>query len=273
MERGAPREREMKHLKRKNREIRLAEIMRKKTKNLAKRILDGSVGDLAFTNHNQFIIATPPRPYNQWKYECAKSDIIVLGPIKQRELCIKRFEKEKNKSLLEKSRVPYHIKKVRPALEKLYSEGLIEGVIGRGSYFDKHGYPIPKDDIDFILLRRKDWSKEEMEQLLNVFRKVKTIQISFIMRSDRLVNDVKSRVSASFIQGSKRSARRAGGIPYEKYVLGTGIGIPLNKITGRKSERLAKEIARSLPKRDMRKLYNAPRLPPKNTFAEQKKKL
>ena len=273
VEKSASTEREMKYLKRKGEEVRLAEIMRKKTRGLEKHILDGSAGDMKFSLHNEFIMATAPRPYNQWIYECAKSDIVVLGSLAEKNICAIQFEKEKRRALLEKDKAWRYIEKVRPALEKLHLMHLMDGVIGRGSYFDKNGYPKPKDDIDFVILRRKDWNKEQTNLILDVFRKLKTIHVSFVMRSDRKVNSVRSRVSASFVIGSEEKAKMSGGIPYERYVLATGIGIPISGVTRKESERLARELMKSLPKKDMRKEHRSPRLPPNSLFADRSKKL
>lgn len=82
----------------------------------------------------------------------AKSDIIVTGAASQRKNIISEFEFEKRVALKLKAERDSRIELFKPTLEKLVKQGLVNGVIGRGSYFDANGYPRKGNDIDLIFL-------------------------------------------------------------------------------------------------------------------------
>ena len=241
----------------------LSEILREASKNIWNIIARGEVNsDLVAEHGNLFIAASPPRPYNQWKYECAKSDIVVVGPLSKKRECLERLFEEKTKSLAEKRKAYDLIAPAVPALNKLVEEGLAEGVLGRGSYFDRNGFPgARKDDIDILILRKEKWSDEEKEKLIEILKEA-PMSVNLVGHNENEIKRVEGSVSLSLIMGSIETVKSAAGIPYERYVLDTAVGIGLDNLPRNKSEALAKEFAQHLPAMvDRSKL---PRLPPRN---------
>ncbi len=262
IEKRAISEKEMTYLKRTKDELKIAEIMREKTKLLVKNILDGGLNeDLMFVYKKRFIIATPPRLYQQWIYDCAKSDIIAWSAIEDREKCIRAFKKQKNIAVSEKARLPAYLNRIKPTLNTLYSKGLIDGVIGRGSYFDRNGFPSARDDVDFILLRIKPETKQDRNAFMMTLKKARAVKINIVEEEERNINKVKKGKVVSLILVSRDP--EGLGTAYEKYVLLNGPGIPLRNLSKEKSEKLARRLISYLPKKDIRKLRKIPKLPPK----------
>ncbi len=75
--------------------IEMANFMRKNTRQLIPNIFNNSSEDVIVEAGGMVVAASPPRPYEEWAYDCAKSDIVVSGPQKMRETVIQRLQEEK----------------------------------------------------------------------------------------------------------------------------------------------------------------------------------
>jgi hypothetical protein len=234
----------------------LAEAMRKAFPDITDDILKGNATDVRLVVGETLVLATPPRVYNDWAYDFLKSDICVTGPKDKEHEMVAEFEKEKERSLRRKAALPSIIAEIRPGLDRLADEHIIDGLIGRGSYFDKNGFPSIGDDVDFILLFDKPF--KEYDMLDGILKEIPKFTVSIARRTDiELKKGAEPKIS--FIVIDRDMAIHSSGIKYNKYVLENGVGIALHNLPGERSEELASLFSTLLPKYISRDKY--PRLP------------
>ncbi len=236
----------------------VAELMRSIVPSITIKIFEGKAGDIRAIINGTLILATPPRPYEEWKYDFLKSDICVIGPIEKEREITNRFNDRKEISLRAKKKASFYIEPAKPYLDKLIKNGLVNGVLGRGSYFDKNGYPVEKDDVDFILLVNKP-DKDNEERISKILREIPRFSVALVKHKDTTIKKGEMP-EMSFIIVSKDMAIHAKGTKYERYVLAKGMGIGLRHLPSSKSEQLATQFMSLLPKHDNRS--SIPRLPP-----------
>jgi disulfide oxidoreductase YuzD len=243
--------------------LAMAEFMRRQVPLLINSMLDGKRRiDAIIKTRSKFIIATPPRPYQEWIYDCAKSDIIVTGAPSQRKNIMDKFESEKRAALKLKAERDRKIKLFRPTLEKLVKHGLVDGIIGRGSYFDANGYPRKGNDTDLIFLVKKI-TDEKRHAIFKALRLApNSVTVGVTEGKDRTIKrGAKGSQEFSIITEDDNAVRKSLGLKYERYVLETGAGISLRNLRKNNSEKLAKEFAVLLPASDMRQKVRISRLP------------
>ncbi len=221
----------------------IAEAMRSNIPSVTGEILAGKAKETRIVHGKTLLLATPPRLYTEWGREFLKSDICVMGPGSREDEILREFRLEKAESIREKRRAPEYVKRAVPLLDRLLDGGLIVGVLGRGSYFGKNGFPRPCDDIDFILFA-KDGSSRTEKKIIDALKGIPLFAVLFVIKKDKLVK--KGRPPAfSFVivhEGMRRRVTR-----YESYVLRDSIGIGLKHLKKEESEALARRLARSLP--------------------------
>ncbi len=231
--------------------VKLADILRSNASAPAE-------GQLLVRSDEFFVIASPPRQYRYLGFQYGKSDIVVVGRPDQAEECKSKFEEEKERALLDKARLDDYLKKAMPLLKRLFEEGIIEGVIGRGSYFEDNGFPSPEDDVDLVLMRLKDLNDEEQSKLESILMQEKSFPILFIPLQggqEKTINGIKTGKPISLIFTSKSIVESQPGIEYDRHVLQHGIGIDVEGLPKEKSEKLAKEFLSLLPKHNRSKSY------------------
>jgi hypothetical protein len=233
--------------------LSIAELMRSTVPMLTKQILECKSDEILTEFGGKFLAATPPRPYLQVRYDCAQSDIVVIGPAEEKESILNRFQEEKARAIQLKSNLGKLMELFKPVLEELVSLKLAEGVIGRGSYFDKNGYPKERDDVDFILLKRKISDEYEYE----LKEALRTTKHDVTIANERFGMEIIKKGPQgspvfSYIVVTEKDVRGARGIKYEKYVLENGVGISLKNLAKGESEKLAAEFISLLPDHDTR---------------------
>jgi hypothetical protein len=235
----------------------LAEAMRKAFPDITDDILKGNATDVKLIVGETLVLATPPRVYNDWAYDFLKSDICVTGPKDKEPEMVAEFEKEKERSLRRKAALPSIIAEIKPGLDRLADEHIIDGLIGRGSYFDKNGFPLNGDNVNFILLFDKPF--KEYDMLDKILKEVPKFAVGVVRgKHIRLKEGAKPEID--FIVVDRDMAIHSTGIKYNKYVLENGVGIALHNLPGERSEDLARVFSALLPKYINRDKY--PRLPP-----------
>jgi hypothetical protein len=238
-------------------DLSAAESIRKQFPSVTKRLLEGKAEDIKIIDNGILILATPPRLYEEWKYDFLKSDICVTGLLENESAIRKKFEEEKATAIKARGKGSLYIERIKRTLDKLVKEGLVEGVLGRGSYFGKNGYPVKDDDIDFILLINK-LDKEVEENIVKVLKEIPRFAVALVKGKDTLIKEGE-KPELSFIIVSKDTLSHAKGNLYEKYVLDDSVGINLDHLPKRRSEELARHFISLLPKEDNRS--NIPRFP------------
>ncbi len=242
----------------------IADIMLGSFHSITPKQIEGVQRDVRIVKDGKILLATPPRPYEEWKYDFLKSDICVVGPIEKEAEARREFEKKKKESLAKKETVKDSIRIAAPRLDELVTKGLVQGIIGRGSFFCKNGYPEEVDDIDFILLTKRDWHSkkgyaEVRGRIVDILKQIPDVPVTIVEKKDTTIKEGKG-TAMSFVIVSEAMAKHGKGNAYEKYVLRAGVGIGLPHLLKEDSELLALEFAELLPKRDSR--AKIPRLPP-----------
>jgi hypothetical protein len=238
--------------------LSVAEVIRKHIPLITSDILDGK-NDIRIFDNGKLILATHPRPHQEWKYDFLKSYICVVGPIEKEQEIIKKFEKEKRNAERRKKKAQRYINKIKPTLNTLVKKRLVDGILGRGSFFGSNGYPTKKDDIDFILLINK-LKKETEEKIIRILKQIPKFSVTLVRRNDEIIKKGKLP-EISFVIVTREMVSHGLGIEYERYVLRNGVGIKLNNLSINKSEKLAKTFISLLPNKKQRNHLS--RLPPK----------
>ncbi len=247
----APSESEAKWVTTNQRRVWLAGLMRREYPLSTPALARGS-SDISFTSGDTLVLATHPRPYEQWIYDSLKSDIIVVAKPSEMQAAEARLEKEKALALQRKAQLNIKLGQIIATLSELHSKGLIDAAVGRGSYFDRNGYPSRRDDIDIILL--KDKRPDSPERLRSLKEDIK-----------RVIAGAKGNFGANLVDFNERTIKRASdssaqmfsfillfteyrglGLYYEKYVLRTCVGIEAAGMPSARSEKLALEMARRI---------------------------
>ncbi|MGA3021156.1 MAG: hypothetical protein ABSD68_04375 [Candidatus Micrarchaeales archaeon] len=243
----------------------IAEKMRRAFPKITDDLFEGKVkDDIRITKGSHVIFATPPRLYNDWIYDYLKSDICIVGP-KDKEADIKKeFDELKKIANAERGRASEYVGKAKPILKTLREKELIDGVLGRGSYFGKNGFPMKDGNINFILLVDKQLTKEQYgtrtEEISKELKQLPDYAVSLIVGTTKVIKKGE-HPEFNFVIVSK--SKGATGIKYEKYVLEDSIGIELTNMPKEKSEALAREFIALLPEKDMREELRLQKLPPR----------
>jgi hypothetical protein len=227
--------------------------------------------DIVLKHKNKLIVATPPRIYEDWIYDFLKSDICVVGTAKKEKKIFEKFYQLKEVSENEKKKLNFYLGKIQEALDRIASKKLISAMIGRGSYFEKNGFPEKDENLNFILildLRRNSPStinriyKERSDEIKEGLKEIPYYTVKITVGAPRSIKEGSRKVVDFIIlpMNKKYVRNHAKGIKYEKYVLLNGVGIDLPHLPKNKSEKIAIEFAQMLPKRKNRK--NIPALPP-----------
>ncbi|MGC8694737.1 MAG: hypothetical protein ACP5RI_03935 [Candidatus Micrarchaeia archaeon] len=252
----APKEKEAKWMHHKNNDIKIAEIL-KKNYPVSNLQVSRGTKDVEIEFDDKILFATHPRPYGQWIYDCLKSDIVILASKSEREKAKARFNKEKARSLLIKQTLEEKLNIIKPVLERMHDAGLIDAVIGRGSYFEKNGYPIQRDDIDILLIKLEGNEEALLQAIKDVIASSsEKFRANLVWHSEiDIKRGPKSWPEFSFklvLARPKSGKRRALGIFYEKYVLRQKTGIAIKGISKEYSERLSLKVTPYIGK-DIRK--------------------
>ena len=261
----APSESEAKWVTTNQRRVWLAGLMRREYPLSTPALARGS-SDISFTSGDTLVLATHPRPYEQWIYDSLKSDIIVVAKQSEMQAAEARLEKEKALALQRKAQRNIKLGQIITTLSDLHSKGLIDAAVGRGSYFDRNGYPSRRDDIDIILL--KDKRPDSPEQLRSLKEDIK-----------HAIASAKGNFGANLVDFNERTIKRASGsnaqmfsfillstdyrglgLYYEKYVLRTCVGIEAAGMPAAKSERLAQGMLKYISADEREKQINEGRL-------------
>lgn len=229
-------------------DYQLAKLMRQKVPSVTMPVLKGRAKGLRIIYGNMLIVSTPPRLYSEWGYDFLKVDICVVGPLNKEEKIKTVFERQVAKAMKEKKRAAWYVRQVIPFLDVLFDTGLINGVIGRGSYFGKNGFPRADDDINFILFAKHS-DKKTRAKILRVLKRLPKFEIVSVLREEkRLKKGI--HPSFSFIIVSEDMAPMIRATNYEKYVLNDGVGISLSNLPKERSEALARKFVKLLPSPD-----------------------
>ncbi len=243
--------------------LKLANILREHSRGLENAIFSDQSTDLIFEHEGDTIAASSPRPYMQYIYDCAKSDIVVVGPKRLEAAITKRLKEEKQKALAEKLKIKEYIVAFEPYFNELHDSGLIDGLLGRGSYFEKMGFPVNNDNFNFILLRENNWNEDEKKRMYSILKRTPALHIWVQSNNEEVIGSGSGERVVYFALISKYSVMNYSlGLRYEKYVLENSPGIELPNLSKSKSELLAKELAAFLPNHNTATERGIPRLRP-----------
>ncbi|MGC9011145.1 MAG: hypothetical protein ACP5JN_03340 [Candidatus Micrarchaeia archaeon] len=196
------------------------------------------------------IIATHPRPYEYWIYDCLKSDIVILYRKSEQKKAESLFMRLKLANSRRKNELVKYLARIKPLLKNIARKGLIEGAIGRGSYFDINGYPFATDNINILLLSTEKLGKEEYENRINDIKNIIRASRAHISATFTFINpdlikkDGKPIYDFIFINPNTRGL----GLFYDKYVLGTSTAITESE----KTQRIVSKLLQYLPNHDLR---------------------
>jgi hypothetical protein len=244
--------------------VEMADFMRKNTRHLIYEIFKNSTKDFIYDDEKTIVAASPPRPYQEYIYDCAKSDIIVVGPHAMKESVLESLANEKGKAIMEKKKVSTYISQFKPAFQSLYDSGLIDGILGRGSYFAINGFPVENDNLNFMLLRKGVWSDKEIGDIIEALRHIPASYIWLIdtKYKEKLIGPGKGDKVVYFVLIDENAvAKAAFGLRYERYVMLNSPGIELYNLSKEQSESLAKQLSLLLPDHNVTFERDLPRLP------------
>ncbi len=232
-------------------------------------------GDIEVCVNDELFAATAPREYEQYVYDCLKCDIVVVADKNGAAAARTALGLEKSASAHRKENVMDKLNIVRGTLgelaaselfthemlskralsqeelDELGDKKLVDGIVGRGSYFDSNGYPSVDDDIDLMLLQ--DTVFDSKEDFYGADNQVRSIIISseadFSAKwAEGKEHGIKTGSAGSpafsFNLVSKgRVLHPVGGPVYLRHVLETGTGIDAGRLTAQASERLSHRFA------------------------------
>ena len=261
----APSESEAKWVTTNQKRIWLASLMRREYPLSTPMLARGS-SDISFTSGNTLVLATHPRPYEQWIYDSLKSDIIVVAKTSERQEAEARLEKEKLLALQWKTQLKAKLKQITATLSEMHSKGLIDAAVGRGSYFNVNGYPSEHDDVDIILLKKRN--PKEPKQLDSIKIGIRDAIASskgnfganIVDFNENIVKKPHSRDDTMFSFIILPTDYKGLGLYYEKYVLRTCVGIGIRGIMAAKSESLARGMLKHIGVDEREKLINEGKL-------------
>ncbi len=243
--------------KRSKRVRNVAEMLRKRFPSITKEILSGKQGEIKIIEKGFVVLATPPRPYEWWKYDFLKADICVIKKKGNITEARRLFLNKKRESEKLRKRLPGYLRYAIPTIDDLARRRLIVAALGRGSYFGKNCYPKKKDDIDIMLLREN--ANARQSDYIDAFKKIPKFGVEIVQHNDAPIKKGRDPYF-SFVLISDGAARYSNGNKYEKYVLFDSVGIETRHLKKEQSERVARRFARMLPKRAKK---GTPALPPK----------
>ena len=214
------------------------------------------------------VAASPQRPYEQWAYDCTKLDIVVAGPQKIRETIVQRLREEKKAALAEKQNISEYLFQFGKPFQDLYDSGMVDGILGRGSYFTVNGFPVEDENLNFMFLRTAVWSKEETSKILDALKRLPAARLWVLGAGYReeLIKSGNGKKAVYFTLIDRDSAARGRGLRYEEYVLRNSPGIELRGLSREGSETIAKELSALLPNRNLVSGLGISRLPDFDRF-------
>ncbi|MGC8537423.1 MAG: hypothetical protein ACP5MZ_00355 [Candidatus Micrarchaeia archaeon] len=271
----APSESEAKWVTKDPERVWLASLLRKEYP-LSTPILARGSADINLISNHVFVLATHPRPYEQWIYDSLKSDIAIVAKTSEKRAAKARLEKEKLLALRRKGKLDAELESIKAMLSEMHSEGLIDAALGRGSYFDKNGYPSNHDDIDIILLNSKpftqpgEWKNLKDEVRRNISKAKGNFWANFVDFKEGIIKKANDSNAPMFSFILLYTNYKGLGLYYEKYVLRNSVGIGVEGMPAEKSEKLAFEMSKHLHVDDREKLVKEGKLsifpkPPKDS--------
>ena len=261
----APSESEAKWVTTNRKRIWLASLMRIEYPLSTPALARGS-SDISFTSGDTLVLATHPRPYEQWIYDSLKSDITVVAKTSEKQKAEARLEKEKLLALQRKAELNAKLEQIDGTLSEMHSKGLIDAAVGRGSYFDVNGYPSEHDDIDIILL--KDRTLRNMKNPESIKKDIRDViagskgnfGANVVDFNESVIKKPHGPDAVMFSFILLTTAYRGLGLYYEEYVLRTCVGIEINGMPAAKSESLARGMLNNRGTDEREKLINEGKL-------------
>ena len=261
----APSESEAKWVTKNQRRVWLAGLMRREYPLSTPALARGS-SDISFTSGDTLVLATHPRPYEQWIYDSLKSDITVVAKTSEKQKAEARLEKEKLLALRRKAQLKAKLEQITATLSEMHSKGLIDAAVGRGSYFDANGYPSEHDDIDIILL--KDRTLRNMKNPESIKKDIRDViagskgnfGANVVDFNESVIKKPHGPDAVMFSFILLTTAYRGLGLYYEKYVLRTCAGIGIRGIPAAEAESLARGMLKHIGVDEREKLINEGKL-------------
>lgn len=231
-------------------DLPLAYFMRDSFPSITKDVLIGKAKDIKIIKNGIIVLATPKRLYSEQGHDFLKSDICVIGPVSKEGEVKKQFKELIKASLTEKAKVLKYVKHILPYLDALVVKTLVIGVFGRGSYFDRNGFPdmsnSKHENINFVLFST-DSSKKTKNRIVSRLKKIPIFGVELIERREKLIKKGKhptfnfTIVSADMTQHHKTGK-------YERYLLKYSPRISLPHLEKAKSDAEARKFLKILSK-------------------------
>ena len=154
------------------------------------------------------------------------------------------FEEKVSEAKEEKKKAYTYVGDIQKVLDELTISGAIDGVLGRGSYFDPNGLPVPDDDIDFIILRRAPRTEETLNKIKEILRGIDG-SVELLVKKVEPIRESGKRpiLTYSFWLFDTERAQASRGIMYEIYILTNSPGIETKNVSKAEAEEIGKEIA------------------------------
>ena len=268
----APSESDAKWMHKRKDEIWLSSALRKRYPLSTKAIFRGK-RDVKFKHNKNVIIATHPRPYEQWIYDCLKVDIAVVCKQNEIKAAEKRFQSEKSAALKRKSNLSNMLSLFSSSLAIMHKKGMIDAVIGRGSYFDINGYPSEKDDIDLILLKEEKPNYSGSYKIINekitefISNSKGDFGVNIISFDEKTIKKPLNKNAPMFSLILIMNGYKGLGTLYERYVLERGVPVKIPGLKVNDAKRIARKFASNLNKdtREMQLRENKLTVFPKDT--------
>ncbi len=268
----APSERDANWMHHRKDEVWLSSALRKRYPLSRKAIFRGK-RDVKFKHNKNVIITTHPRPYEQWIYDCLKVDIAIVCRRNEIKAAEKRFQSEKSAALKRKSNLSKMLSLFSPSLAIMHKKGIIDVVIGRGSYFDVNGYPSEKDDIDLILLKEEKPNYAGSYKIINekitefISDSKGDFGVNLISFDEKTIKKPLNKHAPTFSLILIMKGYNGLGTLYERYVLEKGVPVKIPGLKVNDAKRITRKFASNLNKdtREMQLRENKLTVFPKNT--------
>ena len=268
----APSERDANWMHHRKDEVWLSSALRKRYPLSRKAIFRGK-RDVKFKHNKNVIITTHPRPYEQWIYDCLKVDIAIVCRQNEINAAEKRFQSEKSAALKRKSNLSKILSIFSSSLAIMHKKGMVDAVIGRGSYFDVNGYPSEKDDVDLILLKEEKPKYAGSYKIINkkitefISNSKGDFGVNLINFDEKTIKKPSNKHMPMFSLILIMNGYKGLGTLYERYVLEEGVPVKIPGLKASDAKRIARKFASDL-QRDTREIQlreNKLTVFPKNT--------
>ena len=164
--------------------------------------------------------------------------------------------------MIEKQNISEYLLQFAKPFKDLCDSGLVDGVLGRGSYFAANGFPVENDNLNFMLLRTTVWNDEEKNRIHTLLKQFPAAYLWLLGAGykEEQIGSGNGKKVVYFTLIDRSTVALGRGLRYEKYVLLNSPGIAVAGLSKERSESIAREVSSLLPDHNRVSELGIPRL-------------